>query len=246
MPLATLVLQLAVDYFLAKQLVNHPRSSAALAPFLGFASGSAAALVGFVIWLGGLLIVYNGTQDAVLTLGYLVVRWVESFLLNAILTASLLASIGLPNFNRITGALRAARPPAITRPVLTPGSAPSSTARPAEAITVTNAQGLPLTLTNRLLSISLPVGMRVNAQFLFTLRSRISLRCTRPNGTGSSLPPHELPHGTFELQWELSKSQTTINSCSGNLVVARSTRPPINEGITIHNLDLAPWKLQEH
>src|SRR5689334_16158979 len=104
MPLATVGVQFGLNYILARQMVSRPHSSQALSPFLGFASGWEFALVGFVIWFGGLLILYNGTQDVSLTVGYLVVRWIESYLLNFVLAGSLLTSIGLSNLTRITRA----------------------------------------------------------------------------------------------------------------------------------------------
>jgi hypothetical protein len=92
MPLAVLVAQYGLTFLLARELQpSRLHTSGAATSLFGFASGAAFSLIGLAFLVIGPVIVYIGTQDIVLTLCYLGVRWLEGYLLSFVLTAALLS-----------------------------------------------------------------------------------------------------------------------------------------------------------
>jgi hypothetical protein len=96
MPLAMLAAQYAITIVLAKQLgAAQTHAGSSPSPFVGIASGGGFALLGLAFTVIGPLIVYSGTQNASLTVGFFVVRWIEGYLVSFVLTGAVLASLGL-------------------------------------------------------------------------------------------------------------------------------------------------------
>jgi hypothetical protein len=243
-----LAVQYGITFALAKGLAAnllHAHSAAApfAAPFIGFASGSIYAIVGLALTVIGLVIVYNGTLDFGLTLGYFIVRWIEGYLLSFVLTAAVLASLGLhPN------ATQPVTSPAITSPALTSPSGTAETPNTGSSaeVSVANASGIYLKVTGRVLSVILPPELRVDGQLVNTQDSTVYLNCIPANGPGFSLAPH-IQLFLAPVAWRLSPSQTPLTTCDGTVTLSHGTRlTKLNQGTNLTGFKLLPWKLSPH
>jgi hypothetical protein len=192
------------------------------------------AVLGLAFTVFGLLIVYNGTHDIGLTIGYLVIRSIEGYLLSFVLTAAVLTSLGLhPDATKPTNGPAANSP---TRPAATPNTGSSA------EITVPNASGIYLKITGRVLSVILPPELTVSGQGVNTQNSTVYLNCIPANGPGFSLPP-QTQRGP-PVAWRLSPSQTPLTTCYGTVTLSHGTRlTKLNQGTNVAGFNLLPWKL---
>jgi hypothetical protein len=83
MPLATVAIQYGIDYVLVRGLHTPELFTVPL-------SG-----IGIAVYVLGTFVVYVGTRDVALTVGYLVVRWIEGFIAALIVGTAITASLGL-------------------------------------------------------------------------------------------------------------------------------------------------------
>jgi hypothetical protein len=234
MPLAMLVVQTVVTFVLAKQLMHvELHANRAASPFVNFASGSTFAFIGLAFTVMGPVIVYLGTNDGLLTLGYFVVRCIEGFILSVVVTASVLAWLGLK-----------------TAPTLPSGStlntvpvAPTSSSGPGPTTVVVNAQGVYLKISSDHVLAVVLEDVRVHGQLVDPLVSTVSVHCVRTDGTGFTLPAEINPINASSLHWKLSASEQRLKSCSGTVT--------LNPGYTsrasyarLSRFNLAPWNLR--
>ena len=189
MPLAMLAAQYAITFVLAKQLgAAQLHAGSTASPFLGLASGVGFSLVGLAFIVIGPLIVYSATQDIGLTVGYFVVRWIEGYFLGFVLTAAVLASLGLH-----VGPTPAGTPALVSGTPLPAAPTRSGTSTSdrasSQSFSVLNAQGIYLNRRGHTLSLGLPDELKVQGLLVNTYRSTIYLHCIPVNGSGFSLSP---------------------------------------------------------
>jgi hypothetical protein len=226
------VLMLAVQYGVTFALVKIFGLSTAL-------FGSLSAL-GIACTIVGLVIVYRGTRDISLTVGYVVVRWIESFFVGFVLSAALIASLGLQ-----AGSATTARAPTGTSPVRAAprlsGAAPAPTGPSSRSVNVINSQGLSLNLTGNVLTIALPSLVKVNGQLVTLQGSVTRLECSRVHGRDFSLAPQLWQPGSDPVAWRLSGAQVAITQCSGSVTVAHGGLAKLNPDTRVTGVRLDPW-----
>jgi hypothetical protein len=83
MPLVTLAIQYGITYAAFK------------AGGVSVLTGTAISLLGLALTAVGMLLVYEGTRNLALTVGFFFVRSFEGFILSAVLTTAILHSLGL-------------------------------------------------------------------------------------------------------------------------------------------------------
>ena len=239
MPLVMVVVQYGVTFVLVKALgAAQFQTGSAASPLLGFASGGVFALVSLGLTFGGLWIVYDGTQDFGLTFGYFVIHWIEGYLLSFVVTAAVLASLGLHS------SATAGTPAPITAPGITASTTRSQTAGLAnrsssQPVSVRNGQGIYLQTDGHVLDIALPFELKVNGQLITTEHSVVYVHCIPLHGRGFSLPPQTW---TDALAWRLSSRQLHLKMCYGTVTLSHSG---VNEDTNMYGFNLLPWRIAE-
>jgi hypothetical protein len=218
MPLATVVASVAVGYLPLQR--------------------STFMLIGFLFLVGGPVVVYVFTQDAALTLGYIIVRWVERFLLNALLAAATVTTLGL--HARLDPLFGTPLSPPVTHRGVPPGAPAGSPS--SQDITVRNAQGIYLQLFGgQVLAVKFPAEVAVHGQLVRVLMSSVSLHCARRNRTGFWLPPRQILLPSLQVQWVLPLNQTHPARCDGRVMLPRETQASGNYASGLHGFRLRPW-----
>jgi hypothetical protein len=249
MPLAMLAAQYAITIVLAKQLgAAQLHTGSTPSPFLGIASGGGLALLGLAFTVIGPLIVYSGTQDAGLTVGYFVVRWIEGYLFSFVLTGAVLASLGLHVGPSPAGAPAPAPVPGTPVPGALTRSGKVATPRRASSrsVSVPNAQGIYLNLTRRTLTLALPGELKVGGLLVSVERSTVYLHCIPVRGSGFSLSPQEVPTGAQVPTWHVGGEQRDLRTCYGTVTLAHGGIPPVNKDTSMYGFNLLPWALDQH
>jgi hypothetical protein len=230
MPLAMLAAQYAITIVLAKQLGAAQTQGSTASPFVGIASGGEFALLGLAFTVIGPLIVYSGTQDAGLTVGFFVVRWIEGYLVSFVLTGAVLTSLGLhvgPTVASTPAPVPGTPVPgALTRSgkVATPNRAPS------QSFSAPNAQGIYLKLNGHMLTVVL--GGKTRWEGSWSMKSAAPSTFTAsPLVDQASRSPHKryrLPAPSHRPgAWGTSSTtsgRVTARSHSLTAVFLRSTR----------------------
>jgi hypothetical protein len=247
MPLAMLAAQYAITIVLAKQLgAAQTHAGSTPSPFVGIASGGGFALLGLAFTVIGPLIVYSATQDAGLTVGFFVVRWIEGYLVSFVLTGAVLASLGLH-----VGPTLASTPapvsgtpttPSLTRSrkVATPNRAPS------QSFSAPNAQGIYLKLNGHMLTVVLGGEDKVGGILVNEERGTVYLHCIPVRGSGFSLSPQEIPStGAQSPTWRLGNKQRDLRTCYGTVTLAHGGVPKVNEDLRMSGFNLLPWTLSQ-
>lgn len=225
MPLVVLVVQCAVTFALVRSVgTSQFHTGSAASPLLGFASGGVFALVSLGLTVGALLLVYEGTHDFALTLGYFVVHWIEGYLLSFVLTAAVLASLGLHT--------------SVTEGTI---DAPGSTVSAGPSQTVENGQGIYLQIQGHTLSVALPVELRTHGRLVTTEPSAVYVQCLPVHGPGFSLPPQTKP-GAAPVAWQLSSRQLSLRTC---YVTVRLSQNGVYEGTNASRFNLLPGRTRK-
>ena len=231
MPLAMLAAQYAITIILAKQLgAAQTHAGSTPSPFVGLASGGGFALLGLAFTVIGPLIVYSATQDAGLTVGFLVVRWIEGYLISFVLTAAVLTSLGLHAGPTVPGAPTPV-PGTPTTPGLTrSGRVATPNQSSSQPVSVPNAQGIYMKLNGRMLTVSLGGEDKVGGTLVNEERGIVYLHCIPVRGSGFSLSPQEIRLTATRHRpgaWGTSNAtsgRATARSRSLTAVFLRSTR----------------------
>jgi hypothetical protein len=246
MPLAMLAAQYAITIVLAKQLgAAQTHAGSTPSPFVGIASGGGFALLGLAFTVIGPLIVYSGTQDAGLTVGFFVVRWIEGYLVSFVLTGAVLASLGL-HVGPTTASTPAPAPGtpvpgAITRS----GKVATPTRASSQSLSVPNAQGIYLKLAHHRLTLVLPPELKVQGLLVNTERSTAYLQCIPVRGSGFSLAPQVSAGGIQSPTWRLADKQRDLRTCFGTVTLAHGGIPPVNTDTNMSGFNLLPWTVSQ-
>jgi len=202
----------------------HGKSLVLVSPALGF--------IGLSLSVLGIVIVYIGTNDFALTIGFIVVSWFEGYIVGLLLVrtgllAPLLASV-LGLHTGSTAPQRSVSPPT-TAPATFP-AAPDH-GRPSPASTplrrAVNRQGFILNVDTVVSGNDLevdapalePPAFRVDGRLLPVAGSTVALNCYRANGTGIALTQAWPAQDSF-VDWHSSNGQLAgLTRCAGSITL---------------------------
>jgi len=197
----------------------------------------ALGVIGFGCFILGIVIVYIGTNDFVLTIGFIVVGWIESYFVGLVLSAALMGSLGAS-----LGLFGAGvhHPPSSAKPVAAAGTFPTvrsprhghSAAGSPVLRRAVNRQGFILNVdtvtSGQDLEVDAPLlgppAFRVDGRLLPVAGSSVALNCYRANGTGVALK-QAWPAADSFVDWHSSNGQLAgLTRCAGSITVPADGR----------------------
>jgi hypothetical protein len=220
MPLVMLVVQYGVGLALAKVFESSlPHLGTSAGIFTGAFSEGGFVLLGLGLSLVGLWIVYNGTQDAGLTVGYFAVQWITGLAVTTLVTSSFFGGALTSPLLHALARIKAELPTTAAAPANQPPFLPSAHRAANQQFVTMSIESVSGSAIIRLTALG-PAGapyMLDRAQTVPLMNSTVRVSCVQGNGTRMSFSGRWSSRAG-SLTWPTSSAAAAaIAQCGGRV-----------------------------